>query len=154
MSKLIPVINRFESKFTKGPSCWNWIAGISNKGYGYIRVEKKLILAHRLSYLIYNGEFDFGLCVLHKCDNRKCVNPNHLFLGTRLDNCRDMDFKKRRKSLNGSLNGNSKLASFQVEKIRELLKNGFSQRKIAKKFGVCKSMIGYIKRNENWNAVV
>ena len=84
-------IERFNSRIEKlGPEeCWNWKAGRSN-GYGTIKINKvENILTHRLAYIVEYGEIPKGLLVRHKCDNRKCCNPNHLELGTIADNNRD-----------------------------------------------------------------
>lgn len=75
--------------------CWAWDRGLKESGYGVARTHEKTITAHRLSYLAFNGEIPAGLCVLHKCDVRVCVNPEHLFLGTHRDNAQDMVRKGR-----------------------------------------------------------
>ena len=89
-------MERFYNKVIVSEACWEWI-GAKQKvnGYGVIRINKKNELAHRLSYTMNLGPIPEGLWVLHKCDNRGCVNPNHLFLGTRSDNVNDM-YKKGR----------------------------------------------------------
>lgn len=74
--------------------CWNWI-GACCRGYGLIRINRKNILSHRFSWGIHFGRIPEGLCVLHECDNRRCVNPNHLFLGTNQDNVDDKVNKNR-----------------------------------------------------------
>lgn len=76
--------------------CWEWIARKNKGGYGTFQLNKKPILAHRFSYLIFKGEFFNGLLVCHKCDNPKCVNPEHLWLGTQKENMLDCYKKGRR----------------------------------------------------------
>jgi len=88
---------RFESKYVKDEKteCWEWIAGKFDSGYGAFQDEGKLVGAHRASYALYTTHIPEDLCVLHRCDNRSCVNPSHLFLGTRKDNHDDMVSKGR-----------------------------------------------------------
>ena len=77
--------------------CWEWQGGTNNIGYGMIRDNeiKNMRTTHRVSYEIANGSIPKGKCVLHKCDNVLCVNPDHLWSGTRLENTRDMIQKER-----------------------------------------------------------
>ena len=75
--------------------CWEWKRSKTKFGYGQFTVNKIHILAHRMAYAIFYGEVPTSLCVLHRCDNPSCVNPEHLFLGTYLDNNRDMSLKRR-----------------------------------------------------------
>lgn len=100
-----PILKRFWSKvaFTANPNkCWEWQAGKTKYGYGELMIKNKQVYAHRLSWELTYGEIPDGLFVCHKCDNPKCVNPNHLFLGTNLDNVRDMVSKGRNKLPNKS----------------------------------------------------
>lgn len=86
--------SRFWSKVQKTDTCWNWIAGGRGNGYGSFRLSGKTIDAHVVSWMIHYG--NPTLCVLHKCDNRKCINPSHLFEGTHKDNHDDMVAKGRK----------------------------------------------------------
>jgi len=87
--------DRFWKKVKKIKNgCWEWV-GATTCGYGRIGVCGKTVIAHRLSWVWANGKIPKGLCVLHKCDNRPCVNPKHLFLGTKKDNTRDCIRKGR-----------------------------------------------------------
>ena len=96
------IMERFFKKVEKTESCWIWTAGIRGKsGYGAIKVDGKTIDAHRFSYQIHKGEIPDGVYVCHSCDNRKCVNPDHLFLGSPKDNWKDGFEKNRIKLLGG-----------------------------------------------------
>jgi len=88
------MIERFWSKVKKSPGCWMW-DGSPSKRYGYFRTNRTRVAAHRFSWEIHNGEIPPGLCVLHRCDVAKCVRPDHLFLGSQLENIADRDRKGR-----------------------------------------------------------
>ena len=115
----------------KGPNdCWEWLGFKNRSGYGQLKINKKVMLAHRFSYAHYkNNEqpVPSNLCVCHHCDNPRCVNPNHLFLGTQKDNMRDMVRKKRWVNPNPK-----KHIDDEVDKIREEYSSGLSLRKVAK----------------------
>lgn len=131
--------------------CWEWQGNIHQYGYGRIMVDDQLKLAHRVSYRINKSE-PGDMCVLHKCDNPPCVNPYHLFLGTREDNNKDAARKGRTVGHAGSDNPNGELTEEDIKEIRQFPKS-VSNREIAEAYGVSTSTIGCILRKETWNHV-
>lgn len=125
---------------------------------GYGRVGKNgRHLAHRLSWRLYRGEIPRGTCVLHKCDQRACINPQHLFLGTRTDNHSDMVAKGRARFPNprfvprGEKHYCAKLTEKDVVEIRRLAATRrHTQREIAERFGVIQQTISLIVRGQRW----
>jgi hypothetical protein len=94
----LPLLNKLLNKIVVNPvtDCWEWQAGTNNIGYGMIRDGSKMRTAHRVSYEEHNNvQIPIGKCVLHTCDNTKCVNPDHLWIGSLKDNTQDMIRKGR-----------------------------------------------------------
>lgn len=147
-------LERFEEKFTKSKGCWNWEYSIfKNLGYGKFRDEKgKTTYAHRKSYGFYKGKLIKGLLVQHQCDNKLCVNPNHLIQDTALKNVQDMHARCLANPPKGSKSGMSKLDEGSVRNIRALYDSGYSQRYIGRIFKVSSNTINYAL-NEGWSHV-
>jgi len=131
-------MKRFWNKVNKSGSCWLW-TGACPQRYGVFGFMKKNILAHRMSWILTYGEVPDGMKVLHKCDNTKCVNPEHLWLGTQKDNIQDMINKKR--GLVGEKNGSSKLSDKETEEIKIKYKAGTKAKILAGEYGVCRQNI-------------
>ena len=100
MTDTLIKMERFWNKVDKTDDCWNWTASKNIQGYGYFRFDGKMRKAHRMAWLLVNGEIPDGMCVCHTCDNPGCVNPIHLWLGTNQDNMDDMNNKGRHYNLN------------------------------------------------------
>ena len=160
-------MNRIESRFlakikkNENSGCWEWIGAKNDSGYGIISFGKrkncKRILSHRLSYEMYRGNISENMCVCHSCDNRICVNPNHLWLGTKKQNSQDMIAKGRGKypgpknPTKGELSGKSKLTEKQVNEIRNKYKMGLSNGvQLSKEYKVRHSTIYEILNNKRW----
>lgn len=141
---------RFEAKFTKSDGCWEWNAYKSPDGYGTIRIAGKTLKAHRVAYHLYVGEIPAGMCVCHHCDNRKCVNPAHLFLGTNADNVHDRDNKGRGADTSGEKNGRAKLSEEQVIGIRTRHGEGATRCDLIREFGVSQATITRVLSRSNW----
>lgn len=144
-------IARFWSKVDVGnpDECWEWQGYKFKKGYGGIQLKSGNTAAHRVSWIIQNGDIENGMCVCHKCDNPSCVNPSHLFLGTFADNNKDRALKGRSADVSGENNPSARLSELDVIKIKELRKNS-SQRNVAKLFGVGKTTIARIDHGLTW----
>ena len=133
--------------------CWQWTGAMHIQGYGHVGQGE---LAHRVSWELTHGPIPegtgyHGTCVLHKCDNRKCVNPNHLMLGTNYENVLDMMAKGRQHK--GETTGGVKLSADKVRKIREMHSAGRSCNSMAPEFGVTASCIQGIVKRRLWRHI-
>lgn len=143
----------FESHFIKIDGCWEWQGRKESDGYVKFRFNGKKYLAHRLSYEIYVGEIPDGMCVCHHCDNRCCVNPSHLFLGTVLDNARDRDMKGRGADRHGENHHLSKFTEQQVIDIRRRYNSGECMSVLAKEYNVTYGAVYAVVRRINWGHI-
>ncbi len=143
----------FEERVIKKEGCWEWSSYIDSTGSGRIGFWPYILLAYRASWLIHRGEIPKGLLVLHKCHNRICSNPEHLYLGTNKDNIRDMLVAGR----GNRSRQRSKMAKLDREKAREIKELLYdrivSQRKIANRYGVSRGTVLDILRGKSWRNV-
>lgn len=139
--------DRFEKFVLPEPNsgCWLWDGSTNWKGYGTFRLRGRCTTAQRVSYELYRAPIPDGMFVLHKCDIRPCVNPDHLFLGTHADNMADMLAKGR--GAKGELSGAAKLTAADVLTIRASSETGGA---LASRFGVAKSLIRQIRHRRVW----
>ncbi len=131
--------------------CWEWQKGKHGVGYG--SVSRKFGgggYAHRAMYLVAKGEIPAKMYVLHKCDNRTCINPDHLFLGTHLDNIQDMHKKNRQKggSMPGAKNPSAKFSDEDIVLIRQAREAGVRKSVIEREFNVSETQYYRIIRHE------
>lgn len=153
------ILQRFHSSYEKAVNgCWNWTASLSSGGYGSFYYSGRSYIASRVSWEFHGGKISNGLCILHKCDNPKCVNPDHLFLGTNADNTADMFKKGRNKNIElphpcGENHPCAKLTAAKVQEIRYLYDNGKHQRAIGFIFGVSGAHISRIVQRKAWGHI-
>lgn len=121
--------------------CWEWTASKKRNGYGQFTLNYKNLHAQRASWILFRDDVPLGISVLHKCDNRACVNTDHLFLGTQKDNVRDMYAKSRNRAARGA-------------DIRDKYSSGkYSQNKLAEMYDVTQPLMGYVVRRETWSHI-
>lgn len=145
---------RFWAKVKKTKTCWLWQGATNNHGYGLIKqpLRSNQLLAHRVSYVIHFGPLPEGVCALHRCDNPPCVNPDHLFDGTKKDNTQDMISKGRNCCPKGEQHPKAKLTTEDVIQIRAFYpKRRYGDvRRMAAIFGVTTRQIHLVATGANW----
>lgn len=148
--------DKYNKYVIKKKGCWDWSGHKVNGGYGCIRIGYPKIYAHRVSWIIYNEkEIPTGMCVLHKCDNPSCTNPEHLFLGTPKDNILDAIKKGRHPTIgkSGINNHMAKLNPDKVNIIRSMIESGIKHMDISKVFNISKSHVSTIGKRACWRAL-
>lgn len=138
----ISASERFWSYVSKSNECWLWTGGKQHGGYGHFNIAFNVhASAHRFAWSEVNGPVPKGMCVLHKCDVRDCVNPDHLFLGTNDDNVADKMAKGRYRCLVGESHPNAKLTTADVERMRVMYANGSRQKDLGELFGISRTHV-------------
>lgn len=150
---LRPLADRLWAKVEKTDTCWLW-TGALQQGYGrmfYAAADRHPRLAHRVAWELTHGPIPDGMFILHHCDNPRCVRPDHLFLGSQLDNMRDRSAKGRAARLRGELQGGAKLTWEKARQIRILYATGdITQDQLATRFNVGPTAIYDVLRNHTW----
>ena len=151
------LLSRVHEDVTTG--CWNWV-GATRRGYGRVlvgsrrREPRRSVSAHRLSYETFIGPIPQGMQVCHHCDNRSCINPVHLFLGTLQMNIDDRERKGRNNHVRGERIGTAKLTAGMVAKARELRRDGMSIPRLALMFRVHRKTIWQAVNGQHWAHVL
>ncbi len=152
-----PISVRFDASFERQEDgCWQWNKNIGNHGYGRIserNIDGRWVMksAHRMSWEIHCGQIPAGAFVLHSCDNRRCVNPAHLRLGSATDNAADM--VSRNRQARGIDKQSAKLVPVQVMEIRKRIKAGDRLMAVSSEFGISKSAASMIANGKRWKHI-
>jgi hypothetical protein len=151
MKDIAEFIARLDETTVRIPEagCWIWMLGTED-GYGRIRIGDRMVLAHRISYAAFSAPIPEKLCVLHECDVRPCVNPNHLFLGTNMENVIDKIKKGRHWTGFQKTGEQSHRAVLTREQVVSIINDSRAQRVIANEHGVTQSAISDIKTGKSW----
>lgn len=135
-------------KLPDAPGCWLWFGGMTSQGYGYTKIARRTVYAHRLFYERAFGRIPDGLVVCHRCDTPLCVNPSHLFAGTRADNSRDMTSKSRQ--VRGEQTHGAVLTT---DVVRLLRTSELPNKKLAQLLGLKRSTIYAARTGRRWGHV-
>lgn len=154
---MLSMATRIKSKVnvTKN-GCWNWLGSYRKSGYGKMNVgsttdgSRHTVTVSRASYETFVGPIPPGLVVCHKCDNPKCVNPDHLFVGTFKDNFDDMVAKGRQRLARGTRIASAKLDN---QKVRQIRKSSLTVRELSEKYGVDTTTIRHVLKGDTWKHV-
>ena len=152
---LLDTEDRFWSSAAKdkNTNCWNWRRTLFCNGYGRFWDNGKDVGAHRKAWELIHGAIPSGMFVCHRCDNKRCINPGHLWLGTPAENSQDMARKGRQGGacgLPGELNYSAKLTHERARQIREMRESGTWIRTIAMRFGVSKALVSAVVNGHAW----
>ncbi len=143
-----PFEDRLWEKVQKGPGCWEWTGSLDTHGYGQLAVHRVAQRVHRLVWAVTHGD-PGKLHVLHTCDNRKCCNPDHLFLGTNADNVRDRVEKGRQPQ--GETHHMAKYTDADLREMKRLRESGLTLLAVGDRFGASSGYVcDVLKGNKRW----
>jgi HNH endonuclease len=149
------LFDRFWTKVNKTDDCWLWTAGLNHDGYGTFSFYGSIISVHRIAWMLLKSEIPKGMNVLHKCDVRNCLNPDHLYLGTQKENRRDADERGRTNLPKGIEHPRAILTEQNVREIRARYKcRKVTFKMLAKEFGVSWYAIFDIIKGKNWKHLI
>lgn len=131
--------------------CWPW-TGMTQRGYGYLKVRGVRARAHRIAWELAHGRrIPEGMVIRHRCDRPACCNPAHLALGTHADNVADRVARGRSRYVHGERHGGAKLSEQQVGQLREMYAaGGIRQADLAQRFGVSQGTVSHIVNRKGW----
>jgi hypothetical protein len=143
--------DKLKANVDKIESCWVWNKSTASSGYGQIKVGNRRWSTHRLSYTLFKGCIPKGMLVCHTCDNKRCVNPEHLYLGTHVDNNQDAHDRNRQPCREGYLaTGVVKLSKEDAYTIKY---SGISSKQLEKAFDINQSQVSRIRNGKTWKNI-
>lgn len=140
-------IERFTERIPEA-GCWLWTGALTGSGYGNVQFNGRLTMAHRAAWIMAKGPIPKGMFVCHTCDVKTCINPAHLFLGSPLDNQRDMIAKGR--DLIGRRKRSDKIRMLTDDQARHIISSPLSLAKLGQQFGVHRGTIQQIKSRRTY----
>lgn len=142
----------FHARLRQEGECLVWTGHRNTRGYGHFSIACRLVLAHRHAWSLANGPIPAGMFVLHHCDNPPCCRLDHLYLGTKADNCHDMHRRGRAPDFRGERHPSAKLSATDVERIRDRIACGETRTSCARDFHVTVQAVSAIAAGRTWRA--